>query len=46
LATATTDALAWVLQRLGQDRAALASASEASSVAALSDAGTARTPHS
>ena len=46
LATATTDALAWVLHRLGQDRAALASASEASSVAALSDAGTARTPHS
>jgi len=42
LATATTDALAWVLQRLGQDKAARASASEASSVAALSDAGTAR----
>lgn len=45
LATATTDALAWVLRRLGQDQAAAASASEATSVAALSESGNGTAPH-
>ncbi len=39
LATATTDALASVLERLGQERAATASATESTSVAALAEAG-------
>ncbi len=39
LATATTDALAWVLDRLGEDRASAASASESTAVTELADAG-------